>query len=187
MRTNSICLIVLLGTAMCATGCTGTIIREASGAVLGGRGTFMPIQPVAADKTTKTLGEYTNFELGPIVDGIGGKTPVDLAGHLGKAFAKEAGGARLPLDPTGKTLIIRGKIIHYESTSTVGYVLGPLEEAICLTELVDKDTGRVLGVANCIGRTKAATSSGVKEKAAGLAKAFVKWIEHRFPDDKKRK
>lgn len=187
MRTNAIRLIILLGAALTATGCTGTIIREATGAVMGGKGTFMPIQPLAADKTTKTLGDYTNFELGAITDGIGGKMPDELIPQLQAAFSKEVSDARLPNDSVGKTLVIRGTVVHYESASTVGYVLGPLEEVICRTELVDKASGQVLGVANCVGRTKAATSSGVKEKAAGLAKAFVKWIEHRFPDDKKMK
>jgi len=187
MRTNMIRLLLLLAAALPATGCTGTIIREASGVVLGGKGTFIPIQPLAADKKTKTLGSYTNFELGAITDGIGGKMPAELIPHLQTAFAKAVSGAHLPDDSGGKTLVIRGNVIQYESASTVGYVLGPLEEVICRTELVDKDTGQVLGVANCVGRTKAASSSGVREKANGLAKAFVKWIEHRFPDDKKTK
>jgi len=187
MRTNAIRLFILLSAALTATGCTGTIIREATGAVMGGKGTFMPIQPLAADKTTKNLGDYTNFELGTITDGIGGKMPADLTSHLHSAFSREVSSARLPSDSSGKTLVIRGTVVHYESASTVGYVLGPLEEVICRTELVDKTSGQVLGVANCVGRTKAATSSGVKEKASGLAKAFVKWIEYRFPDDKKMK
>ena len=186
MRTNTIRVLLLLAAALSATGC-GTAISEATGVVLGGRGSYMAITPMAADKATKTLGSYTNFELGAIGDGIGGKMPAELIPHLETAFTKEVRGSHLPDDSAGRTLLIRGTVIHYESTSTVGYVLGPLEEVICRTELVDKATGQVLGVANCVGRTKAASSSGVKEKAVGLAKAFVKWIEYRFPDDKKIK
>ena len=185
MRSTLIRSALLFAALLPAVGCTGTIIREASGAVLGASGTFMPLQPLAPDKETKTLGAYTRFELGPINDDIGDKMPANLVTYLQEAFPEEVKDARLPDNGTGKTLIVRGTIIYYESSSTVGYALGPLEEAICRTELVDKDTGRVLGVANCVGRTKAVNNSGVKSKASGLAKAFVKWIESRFPDDLK--
>jgi hypothetical protein len=187
MKTNAIRLLALLAASLPAAGCTGTIIREASGAVLGAKGTYMQIQPLAPDKETKTLGAYSRFELGTIADGIGGRTPPDFIAHLEKAFPEEVRGARLPDGDTGKTLVIRGAIAHYESASTIGYVLGPMEEVICRTELVDKDSGRVLGVANCIGRTNAASNAGVKSKASGLAKAFVKWIESGFPADMKTK
>jgi len=185
MRTTIIRVMLLLGVCLTAGGCTGTIIREASGAVLGAKGTYMPIEPLSPDKEAKTLGEYSRFELGPITDGIGGKTPAGFNDHLEKEFADEARKAHLPDEPTGKALMIRGTVIYYESANTVGYVLGPLEEVICRAEMVDKQSGKVLGVANCLGRTKAVNNSGVRTKASGLAKAFVKWIESRFPEDRK--
>jgi hypothetical protein len=187
MKTTSIRLLALLAAVLPATGCVGTVIREAGGAMLGAKGTYMQIQPLAPDKETKTLGVYSRFELGTIADGIGGKTPPELFTDLERIFPEEVGSAHLPDNDTGKTLIIRGTIAHYESASTIGYVLGPMEEVICRTELVDKDTGRILGVANCIGRTNAASNSGVKSKASGLAKAFVKWIESGFPENGKTK
>ncbi|MCD6304556.1 MAG: hypothetical protein J7M21_06305, partial [Planctomycetes bacterium] len=95
--------------------------------------------------------------------------------------------AHLPRDPAGRTLVVRGTVIHYESASTLGFVIGPLEEVIVRAELVDKDTQRVLGRANCIGRTKASINAGPKQKAKGLAKAFVRWIDSRYPKDKKVK
>ena len=175
----------LLLIALVPVGCTGTIIREASGALLGAKGTFTPLQPLAAEKEAKTLGEYTHFELGTITDSIGGQTPENFLTYLREEFPEQVLDARLPDNNTGKTLVIRGSIIYYESASTVGYALGPLEEVICRTELVDKATGQILGTANCVGRTKAVNNSGVKSKASGLAKAFVKWIEFRFPEDLK--
>jgi hypothetical protein len=185
MRTTIFRVALLLVVCLTAGGCTGTIIREASGAVMGAKGTFMPIMPLSPDKQAKPLGQYRRFELGPITDDIGGKTPVGFAEYLQREFPDEVKKARLPDQLQDKALVIRGKIIYYESASTVGYVLGPLEEVICRAEMVDKQTGRVLGVANCVGRTKAVNNSGVRTKASGLAKAFVRWIEARFPEDLK--
>lgn len=187
MKTTAIRMLALLAAALPAAGCVSTAIREASGAVLGAKGTYMQIQPLAPDKETKVLGAYSRFELGDIADGIGGKTPADLVSFLQREFPDEVRDARLPDSDTGKTLTVRGTIIYYESTSTVDYALGPMEEAICRTELVDKATGQVLAVANCVGRTNAVNNSGVKSKASGLAKAFVKWIESGFPEDMKIK
>ena len=179
-------LLVAVAT-LAAPGCTSTILKEGAGVALGAKGTYMPIQPLAPDKASQPLGVYKRFELGPVTDGIGGKVPADFVGFLPDEFAEEIKKAKLPDEPAGKTLIIRGTIIHYESAGTLGFALGPLEEVIVLTEFVDKDTGAVLGKGNCIGRTTARVNAGVKKKAQGLAKAFVKWIDSRFPDDQKPK
>jgi len=175
-------VLVALAAGLAAPGCVGTIVKETAGVALGAKGTFMPIQPVAADKKARPLGAYKRFEIGPISDDIAGKTPETFLGLLPAAFRKQLEKAELPDEPGGKTLLIRGKIIHYESSGTLGFALGPLEEVIVRTELVDKDTGKVLGLANCIGRTTERVNVGVEEKAEGLAKAFVKWIEARYPE-----
>ena len=146
---------------------------------------FMPIQPLAATADARPLGTYRRFELGTISDGIGGKTPSELLTYLPEAFAEQVTKAKLPSEPGGKAMLIRGTVIHYESASTLGFALGPLEEVIVLTEFVDAGSGKVLGRANCIGRTTARVNAGVRKKAEGLAKAFVKWIEARFPEDAK--
>jgi len=186
MPTNTTRLLLLLAAALPATGC-GTLVGEGAGWVFGGQGSYMTITALAADKDTKTLGAYTRFELGRITDGIGGKMPPDLIPDLERILPAKVRKAHLPDNSTGRTLVIRGAVIHYESASTMGFMLGPVEEVVCRTELVDKDTGQVLGVANCVGRTKARSNTGVKEKADGLAEAFVKWIGRRFPDDRKTK
>lgn len=181
MRTSCLLAAVVLTSALVAPGCMGTIIKEGAGVALGAKGTFMPIQPISADKAERSLAAYQRFELGPLTDAIGGKTPSDFLGLLPGAFATEIAKAKLPDAPGGKTMLIRGRIIHYESASTLGFVVGPLEEVIVLTEFVDKDTGTVLGVANCIGRTTERVNGGVQKKAEGLARAFVKWIDSRYP------
>lgn len=174
-------LVCLAAAALAAPGCYSRIAKEGAGAFLGAKGSFMPIQPIAADKEARPLGVYKRFELGPIVDDIGGRAPAELLSHLGEAFQAELKGKKLPDEPGGKTLLIRGKIVHYETSGMLGFALGPLEEVIVRTEFVDKDTGKVLGVANCIGRTKESVNAGAKKKAEGLAKALVGWIDARYP------
>lgn len=181
MRTTSLlrgCL-MLMG-VVAATGCT-TVIKEGVGAARGARGVYAPVRPLAADKDSRPLGQYRNFELGKITDDFGGKVPPSLMSHFRAAFAKELAAKKLPSDPNGKTLLIRGKVLHYEDAGTLGVAISPLEEVVARIELVDKDSGRVLGVANCIGRTTNRVNLGIAKKGEGLARAIVNWIDSRYP------
>ncbi len=175
------CFVVLVAvTVLLATGCS-RVAKEAVGTVRGAKGIYAPIRPVAAAKSARPLGQYTRFELGRLEDDFGGKVPPSLFGHLPGKFAEQLRKAKLPNNPGGKTLLIRGRILHYEDAGMVGMVVGPLEEVVARIELVDKATGRVIGVGNCIGRTKTATNKGVAKKAEGLAKAIVSWLKARYP------
>lgn len=175
---------VVLAAAAIVSGCSRAA-SEGIGIVTGAKGSFLPIRPQGADSHTPALGDYARFELGRIEDGIGGQTPAGLFAELPEAFRKELERAKLPNREGGKTLLIRGRVIHYEDSNLLGFALGPLEEVIVLTQFVDKASDTVLGEANCIGRTKEAINAGAGKKAEGLAKAFVKWIESRFPADRK--
>ena len=181
MRTTAHLALPGLVMAMAVSGCT-TFIKEGAGAAMGAKGAYMPIQPIGSTKADRPLAVYQRFELGKITDDIGGKTPPSLLEHLPGAFAEEIGKAKLPNQTDGKTMLIRGVIIHYESASTLGAAIGPLEEVVVRTEFVDKDSGKVLGTGNCIGRTTNRVNLGVKKKAEGLARAFVKWIKARYPE-----
>jgi hypothetical protein len=183
MKRSMAFLLAAIAAASTAPGCTGTIIREGGGVVLGAKGSYMPIQPIAADKEARPLGVYERFELGEIVDDIGGRAPADFLAHLPAAFREQIEAKKLPDRPGGKTMLVRGRIVHYETSSMLGFALGPLEEVVVRTEFVDKSSGKVLGVANCIGRTKAAVNAGAKKKAEGLAKALAGWIDARYPKE----
>jgi hypothetical protein len=187
VRKPSLLLLLAAGVALVAPGCVGRMFTEGSGAVLGAKGTFMPIVPLSQSTADRPLSGYTQFEVADFADDIGGRTPSDFVAYLRDAFPLQARKAGLPDSPAGKALLLRGRIVHYESSSTVGFVLGPLEEVVARCEMVDKATGKVLAVANCIGRTEAAVNSGTKYKAEGLAKALVKWIESGFPESQKIK
>ena len=165
-------------TTGCATGA-----KEVVGLVRGAKGVYAPIQTVSTDTESRPLGEYRRFEIGQITDDFGGKVPSDLMMHCRVAFPEALAEKKLPNDPAGKTLLIRGKILHYESAGTVGVAIGPLEEVVARLELVDKDSGQVLGTANCIGRTTDRVNVGVEKKGQGLAKAIVSWLDKRYPKE----
>lgn len=176
----TLCAILIAAMLVAAAGCT-TAIKEGVGVARGAKGVYAPIQPVAAVAETRPLGIYKRFELGEFVDDFGGKVPAGLMPAFRRAFASQIADNKLPNEPQGKTLLIRGRLLHYESASTLAVAIGPLEQVIARVELVDKDTGQVLGVANCIGRTTTRVNVGVDKKGDGLAKAIVSWLAARYP------
>ena len=167
---------------MClVSGCISRAAREGIGAVRGGRGTWIVLD---SGKTVQ-LDSYKRFELGNFTDGMHGKAPSELLAYLPAEFEKALADKKIPNAPDGKTLLIRGKILHYEDASLLGEIISPLEEVVARVEFVDKDTGKVICVANCVGRTRESINSGIRTKAQGLARAIVGWIDHHYPKDKR--
>ena len=181
-KTNLIVLLLLAGALLTASAGCSTVAGEIFGLFKGAKGVYAPIKPLAVGKETRPLGDYRRFEIGKITDDFGGKVPSTLMTRFEPAFEELLEKARIPNEPSGKTLLIRGKFLHYEDAGTVGIMIGPLEQVLARIELVDKSSGRVLGVANCIGRTEDRVNVGVKKKAEGLAKAIASWIDSRFPE-----
>lgn len=180
MRRN-ITLLLLVTAVMVAAGCSRGI-KEGVGAVRGARGVYAPLDPLAPTDEDRPLGEYQKFELGEFRDDFGGKTPSELFRLLPGEFDKQLAEQKLPNESGGKTLIVRGRVFHYEDSSLLANAISPLEQVIARVELVDADSGRVLGTANCVGRTKESVNSGVQKKAQGLAKAITEWIADRYPE-----
>lgn len=177
-------LLVVIAAAAFLPGCS-TAIKEGFSVVKGASGIVAPVRPLAASEDARPLGDYTHFELTRLRDNFGGKVPSGFWADLDEAFAQEIERHKLPDDPSGKTLLIRGEIIHYESADIVAFALGPVEEVVARIELVDQDSGNVLAEGNCIGRTKSRVNAGVRTKAQGLAKAMVSWISNRYPEREK--
>lgn len=175
-------VVSLLAAGLLCVGCT-TAIKESVGVIKGGKGTFQTIQPVSP----RNLGGYTRFVLEPFRDDFAGKVPAQLKSGLNAQFRKALAAEKIPNRPGGKTLLIRGTYLHYEAEGFVGTLLGPLEEVIARVQLVDQKTKRVLGVANCVGRSDDRLTKGVRTKTEGLAKAIVSWIDKRYPKDKRTK
>jgi hypothetical protein len=179
MKTTQGLLLACLGLGV-LPGCLGRAISEGVGTVEGAKGNYTQVAPLSYAGGTKPLAAYTRFELGYIKDNFGGRVPTDLLAMLPFKFQAELARLRLPDEPGGRTLLVRGAIWHYEETGLFGNVFGPLEETIARIELVDKATGKVLGTANCIGRTRETVNLGVEKKAEGLALAIAKYIADNY-------
>ena len=174
--------VVLAGAAL--GGCS-TAIKEGVGLATGARGSVTVVESALAGKESRPLGVYRRFELGELTDDMGGRVPPELFSLLPAAFEKALAAKKIPNAPAGKTLLIRGKVLHYEDSSVVGKALGPLEFVVARVQFVDKDSGKVLATANCVGRTTTRVNLGVARKAEGLAKAIVRWIDERYPKDRR--
>mgnify|MGYP000960776214 CR=1 FL=1 len=114
-------------------------------------------------------------------------TPESLLDQLQPRMVKELRENRQPVNSGGaKTLVVRGKIIYYESADLASQIWGPLEEVIAIVELVDKASGSIIGRSYCVGRSTATTSQSVKAKADGLSEAVAKWIDRYRPVPKEK-
>ena len=178
-------LLILAAAGLGLGGCTGTAIKEGAGLALGARGSVTVLTPIDPNPEARPLGAYQRFKLAPLTDDMKGHAPAGLADDLPAEFEKQLAAKKIPNAAAGKTLLIRGKVLHYEGSSTIGKALGPVEFVVARVELVDESAGKVLGEANCVGRTTARVNLGVAKKAQGLAKAIVHWIDSRFPDDRR--
>jgi hypothetical protein len=165
------------------TGCS-TLFKEGIKAGLGGRGAVASLQSPSSASAMPPLAEYKNFELGQLEDDFGGMVPSEFYDEIPGHFQREVLDANLPTDPTGKTAVIRGTIIHYEGKDLVGSIVSPLDQVIVRAEMVDQQTGEILGRANLVGRTTSRTRRGPSIVAEGYARACVQWFsENYFPQE----
>ncbi|MDY6913171.1 MAG: hypothetical protein SVT52_01750 [Planctomycetota bacterium] len=166
----------LVSVALLFGGCS-RLAKEGIGVASGAKGVYAEIQA-----PSRPLGMYHNIQPGQIEDSFGGRTPPGLLSALPGKITEQLHNEGLPTGTSGKTLVITGKVIYYEAAGITGEVFGPFEEAVAEIQLVDKDTGRVVSVANCVGRSTTSLNRGVDKKAEGLAKGIVKWISKHYPE-----
>ncbi|MCK4625211.1 MAG: hypothetical protein KAV00_07870 [Phycisphaerae bacterium] len=181
MKLRAIVIVSLVGLAAMIGGC-GTAIGEGAALAMGAKGSPTPIKTVSTN-----LGAYQRFELGRITDDMAGKVPRELFILLPDAFAKELKEEKIPNARSGKTLLIQGKVLHYQSAPSSAAATAGVEFVVARIELVDKDNGQVLGVANCAGWTSKRVTLGIPEKAQGLARAIAKWIGNHYPENQRIK
>jgi hypothetical protein len=184
MRRATVGLMIVAAAAALMPGCVGRLAKEGVGLGRGAKGAYFATQPVAPTRDARPLGVYGRFELAPPVDDFGGRTPAEFSALLSSEFQRQLAEKHLPDRPGSNTLLIRTTILHFELAGAMGNVFGPFEEVVARVELVDKDSGRVLGKANCIGRSSESVNKGVAKKAEGLAGAILDWIASRYPETK---
>jgi hypothetical protein len=168
---------VLAVAAIASQGCLGRLLGEGAEGTLGPKGAYFEEKPVAANKDTKPLSAYGQFELGEVSNVYGKNVPSEFMAEFPTQFAERLKGSDLAKGAGEKTLVFNVQIIHYETADMEDNVFGPLEEVIARVELVDKESGTVIASGNAVGRTGKTVGLGTKTKAEGLAKALVKWAE----------
>jgi len=178
-------LLTCLLLTLLSGGCQGRVISEGFGLATGPKGVSVALTPISYASRDLSLAEYTNFEMPPFTDNFGGRTPWQVFGKIRPAFELALAEKRIYSRRGGKTLLIRGEIWHYESASLVDHAFGPLEELAARVTFIDKESGRVLGVYNCIGRSTHSVNRGLDKKIDGLAKAIVNIIAQHYPQPPK--
>jgi hypothetical protein len=166
MKNIKILLLLMLAGMFVVGGC-GTAISEGVGVAKGPQGHYYQVKDVPP------LDGYTNFEVGAITDSFGG-APAQLLSLLPGDITQALREAEIPVNGSGKTAIITGKILFYEKPGTFGKV----EQAITDFDIVDKSSGRILGRAYCVGRSNSYIANrGIPDKAKAVANGIAKWIK----------
>lgn len=162
-------VLVVCGAAM-SGGCLGRLVRESVGAVTGAAGKVVDI------KEAVDLTEYKGLRVDPLTVSPGLSVANDMPTLIQEQWVKAGDNYNLPADGM-PALVIKGEIIHYEMGGAVDQAIGPLQEVIVRSRLIDARSGTLLGEANLIGRAKATTESGKGHLAEGEGKALRKWFK----------
>lgn len=170
MNRKSIFVVVALFICTANVGCVSRAIREGAGAVRGASGKVVELQ------APSSLAHYRGLTIESITVAEGLGVPSDIVALVRQGYADAA--KDLVLTPGGSpALSVSGEIIHYETGGTVSKAIGPLQEVIVRTQLIDAGSKQFLGEANLVGRSKALTSGGAHNLAEGAGKALAKWLK----------
>jgi len=177
MNARSILAVAVVVAAVLLTSGCGTAIGEGVALIKGGQGSCFPTSPRYADPDL--LVGYTNFQIGAMNDETG-TVPAGFFDYASAQLQADLTDAGLGF-AAGRTCVIEGDVVHFETEGLSAILLGPLEEIVVKARLVDADTGKVLARARCVGRIDARLTKGADKVAEGLGKAFAAWIEANHP------
>ena len=139
----------------------GFTASEAYMTARGGYAQIIIIRPVQG------LRNYNHIKIQPLGSAIGENISPELLKYLNGQIVEEVHKIEFE-KPGGKTLLVRGKVIHIFD--------GVLEEYIVANvELLDADTHVILGVANIEGKSEGIRS--IKAAASGVALGIAKLLE----------
>ena len=169
MNRKSVFVAVALFVCTANVGCMGRLIREGAGAAMGASGKVVELH------TPPSLANYHGLTIESITVAKGLRVPSDIAALVRQGYADAAEDLVLTLGGS-PAVAVSGEIIHYEAGDTVSKAIGPLQEIIVRTQLIDAGSKKFLGEANLIGRSKALTSSGAHNLTEGAGKALSKWL-----------
>ena len=180
MKRLIVCFSLLAALTM-TTGCWSRLAKEGIGAVSGAKGFARVSTPVAPTETSTSLGAYTHFVVEPFADTSPSPgVSLEVKNMLGQHVAEKLIDKKIPNQPGGRTLTIRGTYIYYEEANkATDQLFGPFEEVIARVQLLDGNT--LIGEATCVGRSTESVNKGASKKSQGLARAIVDWIDKNYP------
>lgn len=162
-------------------GCT-TAAKQAYYAVRGAAGKFYEIQVV----DPYALASYESVRVERFTNELGDRVPAGVIAEVNEQTPMALAESNLFYDQ-GKLLRITGRVIHFTGRSglvgSVSSVVGGPEECVCRVQLLDGESGAMIGEAVCWGSVKSAVRRGSGELGAGVGKGVSKWIRERLPDE----
>jgi hypothetical protein len=183
MKRSIVTAALLAGALLFGQGCVGRLVSEGMEKGLGPTGLVLPMEPRWSQGDPQYLAMYKNFEIGAMQNEFA-DTPAVFTEYFPGKLRDQMLSKGLPMGRSGKTLLIEVDILAYQPVSSYHKALGPVEEVVARVTLKDKNSGRVVGTAICIGRTYQSVGLGPKWKAWGLARAIVdKWIDESYPKE----
>jgi hypothetical protein len=174
-------MMAVMISALGSQGCMERMVGEGMAAATGPKGAYFEEKPLAEKKDHKALEAYKRFELGEMKNMTGKFMPPDFMTYLPAQFKEQLASSDLPKEASGKTLVFRVSIVHYEAADAMDNAFGPFEEVVARVELVNKDDGRVISQGVAVSRSDKSVNLGAEKKAQGLAKALIKWASDYYP------
>jgi hypothetical protein len=148
----------------------GRAITEGLGAATGASGRAVEVSQTA------NLTRYKGLAVERLSTASGLRVPLGMADMIRTDLAV-AGEKRGLLAKGTPQLRLRGEIIHYEDSSTVDTLIGPLEQVIVNVKLIDARSGKVVAAANLIGRARSSSASSSASISKGVGKALDQWLK----------
>ena len=159
-------LLIVVGSIGCSR-----IFKEAYYGATGATGRVSELQKVEVD-----LSKYDGFEVKPFSDRMEGTGNTAFLAVV-EAKVSEEIVKKTYLGTGGRNVLqISGELISYDTGSTTEKIAGPMEQAVCRITLVDKSSGEVLGIGDCLSRAKSSARKGPEELGEGTGKGIAEWI-----------
>ncbi len=163
--------LVVLGLAAVvamSTGCS-TMFSEGYGAVAGSKAIVVELQEIPS---MTSIGPVT---ISGITSDMGTVVPPDWLSDLTLKARNEVAKEE-KFQATDNPITVSGEVIHLETTDTVSFAMGPDSEVVVRMKAFDGN-GKLISVANVIGRARSRTSSSQDDLTDGFGEAVVEWIE----------
>lgn len=168
------------------SGCYGTAAKQVVYAVMGAEGKFYELKTVDPHR----LATYRSIRVEPFTNELGARVPAGVLAEVNDRTPEAIAESTL-FYPDGNPLRVRGTIIHYTGRSglegSVMSIVGSSEECVCRVQLLDGESGDLVGEAVCWGAVKSAIRRGSGELGTGVGKGVAKWIRKRLPEEEKER